>query len=462
MYRKQGKQGESSWSTREIAALDFLLNIPLQGEREIVLSGLQAERELITAHQIELDRSQGSGIDDVINDEAKQDAKEGINRKGGWWDSLIKDDSRFYSVEDQRLKEKKQLELETGLLERPDDVEVSASNHINSSNAQIESTATANFIPGRRLDGHEATRVHIPREALETELKTRHRTVARKAAEIEWEKNMKGTGLHEGRIFFSSANSYPMQVFSIIKYDPKNEEEIRRRQKLEASGGGGTQFVLPSRDWRGVSYRALLPRREKKNKAFNRKLEKRKQVLVKRYTERVNLKDRVDGYHGDYDLSSSEDEQSFPKLLMSGEDSEDEVSSLEKERIRDIDDDDDIIRIMNEEEEEDDISSSSSDESSTYEPGFLDDPDIKKGKHRTAMVGDKVTGCIVSSIIHYVRPADLKADLNKQFRQRFDQWEPPKVSLAYQNATFNPQYLIYCTARHMASVAKKVHWCARC
>jgi hypothetical protein len=410
MYRKQGKQGESSWSTREIAALDFLLNIPLQGERDIVLSGLRAERELVTTHQLELDRSQGSAVDDVIN-EVKQDTKEGINRKGGWWDSLVKDDSRFYSVEDQRLKEKKQLELETGLLERPNDVEVSA----------------ANFIPGRRLDGHEATRVHIPREALETELKTRHRTVARKAAEIEWEKSMKGTGLHESRIFFSSANSYPIQVFSIIKYDPKNEEEIRRRQKLEALGGGGTQFVLPSRDWRGVSYRALLPRREKKNKAFTRKLEKRKQVLIKRYLDRVHFKDGgVDGYHGDYDLSSSEEEQSFPKLLMSGDESEDEVSSLQEERIRDTDDDD-VESILN--EEYDDISSSSSDESSTYEPGFLDDPDIKKGKHRTAMVGDKVTGCIVSSIIHYVRPADLKADLNKQFRQRFDQWEPPKVSL---------------------------------
>jgi len=434
MYRKQGKQGESSWSTREIAALDFLLNIPLQGEREIVLSGLQAERELIAAHQMDLDRSQGSGLDDVLN-ESKQEIRQGINRKGGWWDSIIKDDSRFYSVEDQRLKEKKQFELETGLLERPDDIEVSATNNINISNAQIESTATVNFIPGRRLDGNEATRVHIPREALETELKTRHRTVARKAAEIEWEKNMKGTGLHEGRIFFSSENSYPLQVFSILKYDPKNEEEIRRRQKLEALGGGGTQFVLPSRDWRGVSYRALLPRREKKHKAFSRKLDKRKQILIRRYMEGMTLKDRVDGYHGDYDLSSSEEEQSFPKLLMSGEDSEDEVSSLEKdERVRGIDDDG-VESIGNEEEEDDDdISSSSSDESSTYEPGVLDDPDIKKGKHRTAMVGDKVSGCVVSSIIHYVRPADLKADLNKQFRQRFDQWEPPKSRRKYIGA----------------------------
>jgi hypothetical protein len=423
MYRKQGKQGESSWSTREIAALDFLLNIPLQGERDIVISGLRAERDVDIASQVELERSKGSEHDDISN-EGKHGENQGFKRKGGgWWDSIVKDDSRFFSVEDQRLRQKKQLELETGLLERPDNVEVSASSNLAVANTQIESTAIASFIPGRRLDGREAIRVHIPREALETELKTRHRTVARKAAEIDWEKSMKGTGLQEGRIFFSSSNSYPVQVFSIIKYDPKNEEEIRRRQKLEALGGGGTQFVLPSRDWRGVSYRALLPRREKKSKSFNRQIEKRKQIVIRRFMERVNLKDQVDGYHGDYDLSSSEEEQSIPKLLISGEESDDEVSSLDKERDRDNDDD---VESLNDEEE---ISSSSSDESSTYEPGYLDDPNFKKGKHRTAMVGDKVTGCIVSSIIHYVRPADLKADLNKQFRQRFDQWEPPKVSL---------------------------------
>ena len=32
------------------------------------------------------------------------------------------------------------------------------------------------------------------------------------------------------------------------------EEAAFRRRKLEAIGGGGSQFVLPSRDWRGISY----------------------------------------------------------------------------------------------------------------------------------------------------------------------------------------------------------------
>ena len=32
------------WATREIAALDFLMNVPLQAEREIVRAGLSGER----------------------------------------------------------------------------------------------------------------------------------------------------------------------------------------------------------------------------------------------------------------------------------------------------------------------------------------------------------------------------------------------------------------------------------
>lgn len=74
---------------------------------------------------------------------------------------------------------------------------------------------------------------------------------------------------------------------------------------------------------------------------------------------------------------------------------------------------------------DEDSSSVSSDES-RYVPGFLDDPNMKQGRHRNVMVGDKVTGPIISSTIQFVKPSVLKAELNKQFRERFDQWEPPK------------------------------------
>ena len=66
-------------------------------------------------------------------------------------------------------------------------------------------------------------------------------------------------------------------------------------------------------------------------------------------------------------------------------------------------------------------------ESDAYVPGFLDDPEMVQGRHRNVVVGDRIVGCTISSTIQFVKPVDLKADLNKQFRGRFDGWEPPKV-----------------------------------
>ena len=79
-------------------------------------------------------------------------------------------------------------------------------------------------------------------------------------------------------------------------------------------------------------------------------------------------------------------------------------------------------------------SESSSDDSDVYVPGLLDDPDMVLGRHRTVMIGDAVTGPIVSSSIQFVKPALLKAELNKQFRERFDGWEPPRAARKYIGA----------------------------
>jgi len=53
-----------------------------------------------------------------------------------------------------------------------------------------------------------------------------------------------------------------------LRYEPKKEEAARRRQKLEARGGGGTVFFgfSEKRDWRGISYRALLPSRRSRTR----------------------------------------------------------------------------------------------------------------------------------------------------------------------------------------------------
>ena len=141
-----------------------------------------------------------------------------------------------------------------------------------------------------------------------------------------------------------------------------------------------------------------MPRREKQSRAFNRLLggnassppEKRAKKSSKPSTPR----ELVDHY--DSTLNSDEDDTDLASS-----------SSL---------------------------SSLSSQESIGYFPGFLDDPMMVQGRNRTVMLGDKVTGPIISSTIQFVQPSVLKADLNKQFRERFDQWEPPKAQRKYIGA----------------------------
>lgn len=90
------------------------------------------------------------------------------------------------------------------------------------------------------------------------------------------------------------------------------------------------------------------------------------------------------------------------------------------------DDDDDDSDVENDISTTSSSSSSSSSSSGGYVAGFLDDPSMVQGRHRHVMFGDRNTGPIVSSTIQFVKPAVLKANLNKRFRERFDGWEPPK------------------------------------
>ena len=224
---------------------------------------------------------------------------------------------------------------------------------------------------GRRLEGDTATKVEIPQAGLSKS--TRQRYIARQAQMREWECQVVAQDVLSGRMFFSAKDNYPVSVFSVIKYEPKREEAARRRQKLEARGGGGTQFVVPARDWRGTSYRALLPRR-------------------------VHHKKR--NHH----------QKGFNRFF---------VDTQPNDRSEHLDES---------------AESSSSDEEDAYVPGFLDDPEMRQGRHRHVMIGDRVIGCIVSSTIQFVKPAELKADLNKQFRERFDGWEPPQSQQKYIGA----------------------------
>ncbi|KAF9936487.1 CDK5 and ABL1 enzyme substrate 1 [Mortierella alpina] len=59
-------------------------------------------------------------------------------------------------------------------------------------------------------------------------------------------------------------------------------------------------------------------------------------------------------------------------------------------------------------------------ESSSYDPYYLDDPELKTGKNRTVIS----LACYMGSVIQYTRPSDLKRELNEHFRQRHPTIDP--------------------------------------
>jgi len=74
--------------------------------------------------------------------------------------------------------------------------------------------------------------------------------------------------------------------------------------------------------------------------------------------------------------------------------------------------------------EERKMSDETSSNSDPYDPNFLDDPELKTGKHRTVLN----LPCFRESIIPFVKPHDLKEELNDQFRQRHP-WMQPGITL---------------------------------
>eukprot|EP01084_Bolivina_argentea_P222623 376772_1 len=64
-----------------------------------------------------------------------------------------------------------------------------------------------------------------------------------------------------------------------------------------------------------------------------------------------------------------------------------------------------------------------------YVPKDFDDPQMTAGRHKQVLRDIKQTGPIICSFLKYVKPADLKKELNSQFRDRHPNL-PPKLTLS--------------------------------
>lgn len=207
-----GLGGKHKFTTRHLAALDFLLNVPLKNEVHIIEHGTNMNKRK-KQHE-----SQGDNNDEY--DESETELKGSL--------SLTETEGA--------------TPLITTYLQKDDG---------------------ATHAPGKKLQGRAAVNARVP-------LQFRYqlsRPTGPSALVRQWEDSLlrgqcTGVGqppqpLLESRVFCSRVRGYPTAVFSVVKYAP--EEEAKRQEARRTEDTRGLDiFVLPQRDWRGVSYTPLL------------------------------------------------------------------------------------------------------------------------------------------------------------------------------------------------------------
>eukprot|EP00741_Cyanophora_paradoxa_P015595 tig00020902_g15055.t1 len=204
------------------------------------------------------------------------------------------------------------------------------------------------------------------------------------------------------RIFVSpSKGSLPVLGYSVLRYDPEEEEKRLRRQSATLYVSQNTQLIGKEGDMESsLSGASLAKRKSNKGVSFGF-------LLKSSWTPRRRLR-------------------RGPEAEAEGEDEAEEDGAGEGEGegegegYGDADADADEKGEVEEAGEE-----GAGAAGEEYDALFLDDPEIRSGKHRTVM---NLPG-FMESIIPYVRPKDLRGELNRQFASKHS-WLPPAMTLS--------------------------------
>lgn len=224
------RAGENKWVTRDIASLDFLLGIPLAAEKEIVTTGWQLQLQRDND-----DDSSHSAADNYAYRQVASGARTAMEdvpatAQGTWWEKWVQHE--HMNQGGIHKKKTKNNDTEAAELEQPTEADTSAARvtngNNNSNNKNHPSFVPLSYAPGRRLEGDQAVRIQIP---LTVDTVTKQRSIARQAALREWElQTAHGLAdtppMLDGRLFFSANSSYPVSVFSIIRYEPSESSSV--------------------------------------------------------------------------------------------------------------------------------------------------------------------------------------------------------------------------------------------
>jgi hypothetical protein len=206
-----GTAQRPKYTTRHLAALDFLLNIPMQKETSIRLAGLEIARK----QRME----ETEGLDTNVPREDEEDTQRGGH-------------------------------LSPTVHLQPDDF-----------------LASQSEAAGKKLQGPMAAVGKYPHHLRYYMQKTS----VQSALYRQWEDTLldkvpvshfdnhavRNPSVLDSRVFISRARSYPTMVFSIIQFDAK--EEKARQEKLRGDDQKALKvYELPHRDWRGFSYKPLF------------------------------------------------------------------------------------------------------------------------------------------------------------------------------------------------------------